>query len=100
MIATEYAHITLVKDVPYLEGTRYKVIDIILDYLAYGWAPEEIYRHHQDLTKAQICSALAYYYDHQEDIDRQIMEENEQIQEYSRISKQVTRQQLMARLKK
>jgi uncharacterized protein (DUF433 family) len=60
--------------VPVIAGTRIKVRSIALDRIAHGWDAEEIQRHHPDLTLGQIHSALAYYYDHQEEMDRDIAE--------------------------
>ena len=40
--------------------------------LAYHWDAEEIQRQHPGLTLGQLHSALAYYYDHQEELDREI----------------------------
>lgn len=99
MLATEYAHLTTMEGIPVIKGTRYKVIDIALEYLAYAWSPDEIHRQHSDLTKSQICSAMAFYFDNQEEIHRQILEEEQEIQKYRANSKQVTRKQLLARLK-
>jgi uncharacterized protein (DUF433 family) len=73
MTTLTYAHIALSADgVPYIAGTRTKVEEVILDHLAYHWDAEEIQRQHSGLTLGQIYSALAYYYDHQGELDRQI----------------------------
>jgi hypothetical protein len=40
--------------------------------MAYGWSPEEIHFQHPFLSMGQIHSARAYYWDHQEEINRQI----------------------------
>jgi hypothetical protein len=49
-----------------------KVVELVLDAKAYGWSPEELHFQHVHLTMGQICSALAYYWDHQEEVDRDI----------------------------
>ena len=73
MATLAYAHIALSPEgVPYIAGTRTKVEEVILDHLAYHWDAEEIQRQHPNLTLGQIHSALAYYYDHQEEMDREI----------------------------
>ena len=75
MLSTEtrYEHIVLVDEkVPVISGTDMKVIELVLDKLAYGWSPEELQFQHPDLTLGQIHSALAYYWDHQEELDRDI----------------------------
>lgn len=59
-------------------GTRHKVKMIVLDRIAYGWSPEEIHFQYPDLSMAQIHAALAYYYDHKDEIDSQIVEEHDE----------------------
>jgi uncharacterized protein (DUF433 family) len=69
-VATSYEHIVLdEKNVPYIAGTRFKVIQLVLNHQAYGWSPEELKFQHPQLTMGQIHSALAYYWDHKEDLD-------------------------------
>ena len=57
---------------PWIEGTNTKVVEVVLDRLAYGLSPEEIHRHHPHLPLAKIYAALAYYYDHQNELDSEI----------------------------
>ncbi len=45
---------------------------VALDHIAYRWSADDIHRNHPYLTLAQIHSALAYYYDHQQEIDEEI----------------------------
>jgi uncharacterized protein (DUF433 family) len=70
------------RGVPYLTGTQTKVVETVLDRLAHHWDADEIHRQHPHLSLAQIYSALAYYYDHQAEIDRHI---EDQIQRLERI---------------
>jgi uncharacterized protein (DUF433 family) len=56
----------------YIAGTPFKVRQIALDHVSYGWGPSEIQREHPQLTLGQIHAALGYYYDHQEELDREI----------------------------
>jgi len=49
-----------------------KVVELVAERMAYGWSPEEFHFQHPYLTLGQIHSALAYYWDHQEEIDRHI----------------------------
>ncbi len=51
---------------------RVRVAQIVMDYLAHGWSVEEMCRHHEYLSKSEAHSAMAYYFDHQEEIDREI----------------------------
>ncbi len=75
MATITYAHIDLTPEgVPFIAGTRTKVVEIALDHLAYGWDAAEIHRQHPYLSLGQIHSALAYYYDHQGAMDQDIEE--------------------------
>jgi uncharacterized protein (DUF433 family) len=72
-VETKYEHIVLnKKDVPIIAGTSMKVIELILEKTAYGWSPEELHFQHPYLTLGQIYSALAYYWDHQKELDLDI----------------------------
>ena len=73
LLTTRYEHITL-KDntVPMIAGTTMKVVELILEKTAYGWSPEELHFQHPYLSLGQIHSALAYYWDHQDELDQDI----------------------------
>ena len=80
MLATDYPHINVTPDgVPMLAGTKTKVIEVALDRLAHHWDVDEMYRQHPHLTRGQICSALAYYYDHQDELDQAIQAQLSQV---------------------
>ncbi len=73
MASVAYPHIELdAKGVPYLAGTRTKVVEVVLDRLAHHWDADEIQRQHPHLGLAQIYCALAYYHDHQAEMDQAI----------------------------
>jgi len=73
MSTLTYPHIELDHEgVPRISGTSTKVVEVVLDRLAYNWDADEIHRQHPHLTLAQIYSALAYYHDHQSELDRDI----------------------------
>jgi uncharacterized protein (DUF433 family) len=73
IVETRYEHIILDEaKVPVIAGTMMKVIELVLDHRAYGWSPEELHFQHPYLTLGQIYSALAYYWDNQEELDRDI----------------------------
>ena len=70
---TRYEHIILNEaHVPMITGTTMKVVELVLDHLAYGWSSEELHFQHPNLTMGQIHSALAYYWDHKADLDQDI----------------------------
>jgi hypothetical protein len=49
-----------------------KVIELVSAHIAYGWSPEELHFQFPYLTLGQIYSALAYYWDHQDELDHEI----------------------------
>jgi uncharacterized protein (DUF433 family) len=74
-----YAHIEFDETGnPFIGRTTTKVIELVLDKVAYGWGAEELHLQHPHLTLGQISSALAYYWDHQDelkaDIERRMAE--------------------------
>jgi uncharacterized protein (DUF433 family) len=73
MPAIAYPHIEITpQGVPVVSGTTIKVIEVVMDRLAHNWDADEIQRQHPHLSLAQIHCALAYYYDHQSEIDKDI----------------------------
>jgi uncharacterized protein (DUF433 family) len=73
MAIASYAHIGQnSEEEPIIVGTRIKVRMIALDRIAHGWDAEEIQRHHPDLSLEQVHSALAHYFDHKQEMDRDI----------------------------
>jgi uncharacterized protein (DUF433 family) len=75
MRPTEYPHIYWNEDkgVPCIEGTRLRVQDIVAHHLG-GASIQEITAMFPPHTHAEVCAALAYYYDHRAEMDRQIDE--------------------------
>ena len=70
---TRYEHVILNEaQVPVIAGTNMKVVELVLDHLAYGWSPEELHFQHPTLSMGQIHSALAYYWDHRTELDEDI----------------------------
>ncbi len=71
MTETRYEHIVLTDDaVPMIGGTTMKVIELVLEKQASGWSAEELLFQHPYLSLGQIYSALAYYADHQRELDQ------------------------------
>jgi uncharacterized protein (DUF433 family) len=70
---TRYEHIVLTKNgVPVIAGTTMKVVELVTAHIAYGWSAEELHFQFPALTLGQIHSALAYYWDHQAELDDDI----------------------------
>ena len=72
-----YPHIVFRHDIahgePVIEGTRITV-RCIAQYYQMGMNADEILINLSHLTSAQVHSALAYYFDHQKEIDSDIKE--------------------------
>lgn len=51
---------------------RVRVSQIVLDYLAHGWSVDEMCRQHSYLEPAEAHAAMAYYYDHRDEIEAEI----------------------------
>lgn len=97
-VATTYEHIAINKNgVPTIENTNTKVVEIVLEIKAYGWSPEEIHFQHPYLSLGQIYSALAYYFDHVEDFEKDITERLERVEA---IKQEIGVSDLPERLKK
>ena len=60
---------------------RVRVAQIVMDYLAYGWSVDEMCVQHPYLSRAEAHSAMAYYFDHQAEIDAEIEAEAKQYEE-------------------
>src|SRR5436853_4049734 len=73
VIETRYEHIVLDDaGVPLIADTTMKVIELVLERSAYGWSPEELHFQFPHLSLGQIHSALAYYWDHRDELDQDI----------------------------
>jgi uncharacterized protein (DUF433 family) len=64
---------------PWLDETNVKVIEVVLDHLAYGWNAETIQENHPHLSLAQVYAALAWYYDHQAEMDAEVARQEERV---------------------
>ncbi len=81
MSTVEYAHIAVnSENVPTIAGTQIKVVEVVLDHLAYDSDAEELQRQHPYLSLGQIYSALAYYYDHKDEIDSDIESRKQKVE--------------------
>jgi uncharacterized protein (DUF433 family) len=58
--------------VVWIEGANVKVMEVVLDHVAYGWSADAIHEQHPHLELAQVHAALAFYYDHQAEFDAEI----------------------------
>ena len=96
-MATRYEHITIGEDgVAAVDDARMKVAQLVSEVMAYGWSPEELHFQHQQLSMGQIHSALAYYWDHRQEIEQEIETD---LQYSDEMRRRIGESPLVARLK-
>jgi uncharacterized protein (DUF433 family) len=78
-----YPHILEDKDgVAWIEGTTTRVMEVVEEKNACGVSAEELHLWHPYLSLAQIHAALAYYWDHKDEVDRQIRESETELAQW------------------
>jgi uncharacterized protein (DUF433 family) len=88
------------RGVAYIKGTRMKVRQIAIDRIVWRESPEEIQESYSHLTLAQVYAALAYYYDHKEQVDAEIEEADRFADEMrAKHPNRLTREELERRLR-
>jgi len=65
---------------PIIEGTKFPVRSVVHYVLRQGLSPEELVKEFSHLSLAQVYDALSYYYDHKQEIDRELDENTEKKQ--------------------
>jgi uncharacterized protein (DUF433 family) len=60
------------KGILWIDDSGYRVIDLASEHLAHGWSADILQENHPDLSLAQIHAALAWFYDHEEEMRREI----------------------------
>ena len=94
---TRYEHVVLNEArIPLISGTTMKVVELVLAQAAYGWSAEELHIQFPNLTLGQIYSALAYYWDHREELDKDI---EKRLKKADNIHKSIPVSPLIKRLK-
>ncbi len=85
LVETRYEHIVLDDaGTPLISDTTMKVIELVLEQIAYGWSAEELHFQHPYLSLGQIHSALAYYWDHKDELDQDIRRRRAYVEELRR----------------
>lgn len=62
---------------PCITGTRIRVQDIYIWHELRGRSPDEIIELYPTITLADVHAALAYYFDHREQIQAEVVKERE-----------------------
>lgn len=57
---------------PVITGTKFPVRSVVFYVLKQGMTPEELVKEFSHLTLPQIYDALSYYYENQEEIDKEL----------------------------
>jgi hypothetical protein len=61
---------------------RTRVAMLAADYLWRGWSAEEIVRQYSYLTLAEVHAALAYFHDHRDEIESELVSEYRDSEEW------------------
>ncbi len=69
---------------PRIAGHRIRVQDVVIWHEKLGMSPDEIVHHYPTITLADVHAALAYYWDHRDEIERAIAEEHALVEEFRR----------------
>jgi uncharacterized protein (DUF433 family) len=81
MQATEIQHITKTPGVcggkACIAGHRIRVMDIVLWHEMRGYSPDEIVGMFPGITLADVHAALAYYFDHRQEIEADFKRDEE-----------------------
>ena len=84
-MAVSAEHITKTSGVcggaAHIAGHRVRVLDIAIWHEHLGWSPDEIVSQVPSISLADVHAALAYYYDHREEIQQEIQSEREMADE-------------------
>jgi len=57
---------------PVIVGTKFPVRSVVFYVLKQGMTPEELVKEFSHLTLPQVYDALSYYYEHKEEIDKEL----------------------------
>ena len=67
-----------------IAGHRVRVLDVVVWHEHQGMTPDEIVSHIPTLTLADVHAALAYYFDHIDEIQQELRAEREFSEEFRR----------------
>jgi uncharacterized protein (DUF433 family) len=79
---------------PRIAGHRIRVQDIVVWHEMMGLSPDEIIYHHPSITLADVYAALSYYYDHLEEIRKNIRDSENFAQELAAKTPSILQQKL------
>ena len=79
---------------PRIAGHRIRVMDVVVWHEQLGLSADEIVSRHPDLTLADVYAALAYYFDHRDEIQEDIASERRFVDEMRRETPSLLQQNL------
>ncbi|MBD2384893.1 DUF433 domain-containing protein [Cylindrospermum sp. FACHB-282] len=82
---------------PRIVGHRIRVQDIVIWHEKMGMSPDEILHDYPSITLSDVYAALAYYYDHQDEIHQQMQEDEEFARKLKTKTKSLVQQRLKTR---
>jgi uncharacterized protein (DUF433 family) len=95
--AAQYPHIVVdASGAARIGQSRYKVEHLAAEHYHHGWTAEELLRQHPDLRPEQVYAALAYFYDHHDEMIAH-MESSAAAAEQSRQAHGLSRDELLKR---
>jgi uncharacterized protein (DUF433 family) len=71
---------------PRIAGHRIRVQDIAIAHERLGWSADEIVNQFPTITLADVYAALAFYWDHRDDIEQAIRVEREYAEELRQVT--------------
>jgi uncharacterized protein (DUF433 family) len=86
--------------VAWISDTKVKVIEVALDKLVHGSSPEEIHFQYPHLSLAQVYAALAYYYEHQNELDSEIQRRWQEVNQMAALEANTPLQQRLRELRR
>lgn len=82
LTVTEYKHIQMdERGTAFIMGSTMKVVELVTSHLTHGWGADELHQQYPHLSLGQIYSALAYYWDHQDLLDKDMQRRESYVRE-------------------
>lgn len=79
---TTYEHIVLDEGgVPWIKSANTKVVEVVRHIQASGLTPEQLHLDLPHLTLGQIHSALAYFWDHRDEVEADLRRRDEYVEQ-------------------
>jgi uncharacterized protein (DUF433 family) len=67
---------------PRIAGHRITVSDVAIWHERMGMSPDEIVFEYPTITLSDVHAALAYYYDHRDEVDQEIRESDQFVEQF------------------